>query len=126
MDNADQQPDQLQQKDLPPGGGRFASKYANVTVEWDTRKALDVVLRIHDALSTRKGQSIPLHPEEVANLLQLEEFISKAKRFALRRCLCNTVYCRSPEKDSPCVVDPEKAMADPDLILTCKWRGRHL
>lgn len=113
-------------KHLPPGGGRYKSGYANVTVEWDTRQALDVVLRIHDALSTRNGQSIPLHPEEVSNILQLEEFLSKAKRFALRRCLCNTVYCRSPEKDKPCIIDPHEAMNNPGLIMHCKYRGKVL
>jgi len=120
-------PDQSPQPDqLKPGGGRFASQYANVVVEWDTRKALDTVLRIHDSLSTRDGKSIPLHPEEVANMLQLEAFLVGAKKMALRRCLCNTVYCRSPEKDKPCVIDVKEAQKDVGLIAKCKWRGREL
>ena len=118
--------EEVQPDQLPPGGGRFASNYANVTVEWDTRKALDCVLRIHDALTTRNGQSIPLHPEEIAHINQLEHFLAQTKKLALRRCLCNKVYCRSPKKDLPCVIDAREAMKDPGLITNCRYRGKEL
>jgi hypothetical protein len=113
------------QADLTSGKNR--EQHGNAFVlEWDIRAALETVLRIHDALTTRKGRSIPMHPEEVANMLRLEDFLTKAKKYALRRCLCNRVYCRSPEKDKPCILDPEEVMADPSLVPNCKFRGAPL
>jgi len=97
-----------------------------IQVNWNIRDVFEIVFRINDAFIGRKGQPIPLSPREIADILELRKFFDQSIKYVYRRCLCNTVYCRNPEKDKPCVLDPEEMIKDNTLIFSCRWRGKKL
>lgn len=97
-----------------------------IEIEWNIREIFETILRTNDALVGRNGVPIPLSPEEVAGLLRLKHFIDKSLNHALRRCVCNKVYCRLPDKMKPCIFDPEELILDKSIVYTCKWRGKRL
>lgn len=94
--------------------------------EFNIRTAIECVLRTHDALAKKRGRNIPLSPQEVADILVLKDFATKASKFALRRCFCASVYCKSPHKDKACIFDPRDLVKDQKLIMTCQYRGKEI